>query len=236
MTTNNAEEGSLITHLEALRGMLLHSIIAITIMTPLGFYLAPKFIGFLIQKSIPNTIQQLHYFSPMEVFILQLKIGVLIGFVVAFPFVINEIRKFVFPALYKHERKFIAQLTIFATILFLFGAILCIYTVLPLIMNFSASFGTDIIVPTLGLEKFINLSISLILAFGIMFQFPLLVILGVKFGLTDIETLRKIRPYVIVGILFLAAFLTPPDVVSQLILATPTYLLFEIGLLLAKHQ
>ena len=101
-------------------------------------------------------------------------------------------------------------------------------------MNFSASFSTAQLQPTLGLENFITLSAAMILAFGLMFQFPLVVLICVKFGLVSVNTLKNARPYIIVGILILAAIFTPPDIVSQLMLGVPTWLLFEAGLLAAS--
>lgn len=100
-------------------------------------------------------------------------------------------------------------------------------------MNFSAGFSTNQIEATLGLGNFINISAGLTLAFGLMFQFPLLILLAVKFNLIETSVLKDKRPYVVVIILILAALLTPPDIISQLMLAVPTYLLFEIGLFAA---
>ena len=213
--------------------MLIKSIAAVVILSPAGFYFAPKFIDFLIKISIPEGIAKLHYFSPMEVFVIQLKAGIILAFVLAFPYIISQIKTFVFPALYQHERKFFNWTIFLASLLFLAGCLFCIYLILPLIMNFSAAFATSNLEATLGLENFINLAGGMMLAFGLMFQFPLFVLAGVKFGLVSVETLKKSRPYIIVGILILAAIFTPPDVVSQLMLGVPTWLLFEAGLFAA---
>lgn len=99
---------------------------------------------------------------------------------------------------------------------------------------FCLSFSSAQLQPTLGLENFINLSAAMILAFGLMFQFPLAVLICVKFGLVRVSTLKLARPYIIVGILILAAIFTPPDIVSQLLLGVPTWLLFEAGLFAAS--
>lgn len=232
----NSSDGSIVEHLEALRTMLLHSILAVCVMFPLGFVLAPKLINFLITNSIPLNMAQLHYFSPMEVFIIKLKMSLLIAFILAFPIIINEVRKFVFPALYHNERKFIVSLVFFSILLFGLGACLCVFVMLPLLMKFSVGFETSVLVATIGLNNFMTLAISLILAFGLMFQIPLLIFLGLKFDLISINILKHIRPYVVVGILIFAALLTPPDIISQLILAVPTYLLFEAGIFFASKM
>ena len=222
-----------IQHLEALRSMLIHSVAAVAVLTPAGFYLAPKFIDFLIKNSLPQGIAKLHYFSPMEVFVIQLKAGLVIAFVLAFPYVVLQVRKFILPALYEHERKFLGWLVVLATGLFVFGAAFCVFVIMPLIMNFSAAFATSQLEATLGLSSFINLSAGLMLAFGLMFQIPLAVLIGIKFGLVSVDMLKNARPYIIVGILILAAIFTPPDIVSQLMLGVPTWLLFEAGVFAA---
>lgn len=226
-------EQTFIQHLEALRSMLIHSVAAVAVLTPAGFYLAPKFIDFLIKNSLPQGIAKLHYFSPMEVFVIQLKAGLVIAFVLAFPYVVLQVRKFILPALYEHERKFLGLLVVLATGLFVFGAAFCVFVIMPLIMNFSAAFATSQLEATLGLSSFINLSAGLMLAFGLMFQIPLAVLIGIKFGLVSVDMLKKARPYIIVGILILAAIFTPPDIVSQLMLGVPTWLLFEAGVFAA---
>lgn len=228
------ENETFITHLEALRGMLLNSITLIALLSPVGFWAAPKFIDFLIKNSLPENMPQLHYFSPMDVFLIQIKIGVLLAFILAYPYIVYEVIKFVKPALYKHESKFMISLIVSASLLFILGGVFCIYTILPLIMNFSAGFSTEYIAPTIGLSQFVTLALGLILAFGVMFEIPLVVILCVKFGLVEVSSLKHLRPYIIVAILIAAGILTPPDIISQLMLAVPTYFLFEAGILIAQ--
>ena len=224
----NNKDQTFIEHLEALRSMLIHSLSAVALFSIPGFYIAPRCIDFLIKHTIPESIGKLHYFSP------QLKAGVVLGFIIAFPYIVYQVRKFVLPALYENERRFLGWLISLATILFVAGSAFCIFLILPLIMNFSAAFSTAQLQPTLGLENFINLSAAMILAFGLMFQFPLGVLICVKFGLVSVSTLKNARPYIIVGILILAAIFTPPDIVSQLMLGVPTWLLFEAGLFAAS--
>ena len=232
---SNNTDTPLIEHIEALRQMLLRSICAIALLSPAGFFLAPKFIDFLVKNSIPQNAAKLHYFSPMEVFVIQLKIGIIIAFALAFPYVVYEVRKFVLPALYENEKKFLGTFILSSTSLFLLGAASCVFAILPLIMKFSLGFANENIEATLGLNNFISLSGALLLAFGLMFQFPLIVIALVKFDVVEISTLINLRPYIIVVILILAAIFTPPDVISQIMLALPTWLLYEAGLLIAKR-
>ena len=169
----------------------------------------------------------------MEVFLVNLKIGFVIAFLVGFPFIIYKIWKFLLPALYDKEKKFLKIAVFCYTFLFVLGAAMCVVFVLPLIIKFSLSFATDKIQPIFGISNFLCLCGWLMLAFGLMFQFPIAIYFLVKFDIVSFETLRSKRPYVIVILLFMAALFTPPDVISQLLLFVPTYLLFEIGLLFA---
>lgn len=221
-------------HLTELRKTLLSIILCIVILFPLGYYLAPYCIDFLIKWSFPQELSKLNFFSPMEVFIVNLKIGFIISFVVGFPYIMYKIWKFLLPALYEKERKFLKVAVFVSSFLFVCGVSVCIAFVLPLLIKFSMSFVSEYIQPILGINNFLSLAGWLMLVFGIMFQFPIVIYFLVKFGIVSVKTLTNKRPYVIIIILVTAAILTPPDVVSQLMLAIPTYILFELGIIFAK--
>lgn len=228
-------DDKLINHLEALRDTLLHCVFALVIASPIGFLSANYFINALIKWSLPNQLSKLNFFSPMEVFTVQLKIGLVISFIITFPYIIKKIWSFLLPALHKNERNFLKSVVFASSFLFILGVAFCIYFILPMIMKFSMSFATSALQPMLGLSSFINLSGGMMLAFGIMFQFPLLVLALVHFELISVESLQDKRSYVIVLILILAAIFSPPDIISQLLLGVPTYFLFEVGLFVAKR-
>lgn len=234
MTQLNNNEQSFISHLEALRKTLIHSIASVALLSPIGFFLAPRCLGFLIQKTLPQSIEKLHYFSPMEVFIIQLKAGVIIALILAFPYIAYQFKNFLEPALYENEKRLLRLSAAFSVILFILGGVFCLFVILPMVMNFSASFSTPQLEATISMENYINLVAALILGFGIMFQLPLLVLILVKLGLMSTKSLSQARPYIIVGILTVAAILTPPDILSQLMLGIPTWLLFEGGLIVAR--
>lgn len=228
------DQESFTYHLTELRKTLLSIIICVIILFPIGYYLAPYCIDFLIKWSFPQQLSKLNFFSPMEVFIVNLKIGFIISFVVAFPYIMYKIWKFLLPALYEKEKKFLELSVFVSSFLFLCGVFICIVFVLPLIIKFSISFATDQIQPILGINNFLGLSGWLMLAFGLMFQFPIAIYFLVKFDIVSIKTLTSKRPYIIIIILIIAAILTPPDIISQLMLAIPTYILFELGIIFAK--
>ena len=228
-------ESSLISHLEALRSMLLRMLAATVILYPAGYAACPYAIDALVHWCCPPSMGTLHYFAPMEVFFVKLKLALVLALVLAYPWNIYQLWQFLLPALYEGERRAFKYWLLSSSLLFAMGVAFCIAFILPLLMRFSAGFATVEVQPILGLAGFISLAGWMMLAFGLMFQVPILVLVAVRFGLVSYESLRKKRPYVIVLILVLAALLTPPDVVSQLMLAIPTWLLFEIGLLVSKR-
>lgn len=227
------EQEKLTYHLAELRKTILSVIVCLIVLFPFGYLLAPYSVNWLIKWSFFDRPFSLNFFSPMEVFIVNLKIGFVIAFVIGFPYIIYKIWQFLLPALYDKEKKFIKTAVFCSSFLFVFGAVICVVFVLPLIIKFSMSFETEQIKPILGISNFLGLSGWLMLAFGLMFQFPIIIYFLVKFSIVSIETLKNKRPYIIIVMLLLAALVTPPDVVSQLLLFIPTYLLFELGLLFA---
>ena len=229
------EQDKLTYHLSELRKTILSIVVCVAVLFPIGYFLAPYCIDWLVRWSFPIDNAQLNFFSPMEVFILNLKIGFVIALVLGFPYIIYKIWQFLLPALYDKEKKFVKTAVFCSTFLFILGAAICVGFVLPLVIRFSMSFATEQIRPILGISNFVVLSGWLMLAFGLMFQFPIAIYFLVRFDIISLESLKNKRPYVVVILLFLAALLTPPDVVSQILLFIPTYLLFELGLFFAKY-
>jgi sec-independent protein translocase protein TatC len=228
------EQEKLVYHLSELRKTLLNIIICIIILFPLGYFLAPYIINFIIKWSFSYQNIQLNFFSPMEVFLIDLKVAFVLDFIIGFPYIIYQIWKFILPALYDKEKNFLRTAVLCSSFLFVLGVIMCIGFVLPLIIKFSMSFATENIKPILGISNFLGLSGWLMLAFGLMFQFPMAIYFLVKFDIVSIETFKNKRPYMIIFLLVVAAILTPPDIISQLLLFIPTYLLFELGILFAE--
>jgi sec-independent protein translocase protein TatC len=230
------DQEKLVYHLSELRKTLLNIVACLIILFPIGYLVAPKVIDFIIKWSFSYTNIPLNYFSPMEVFLLNLKTGFVISFIIGFPYVVYQIWKFILPALYDKEKKFLKIAVLCSSFLFLLGATMCVVFVLPLIIKFSMSFATEQIKPVLGISNFLGLSGWLMLAFGLMFQFPIAIYFLVKFEIISIEKLKNKRPYIIIALLFVAALLTPPDIVSQVLLFVPTYFLFELGIIFAKFS
>ena len=230
------KDESIISHLEALRGTLIRCLVSVGIILPFTFYISPKVLDYLIKILISDNKITLNYFAPMEVFILQLKIALLLSVIIAFPYIARQLWNFVLPALYENERKFIGSSVIASSILFVLGVTFCICLILPLIINFGISFAGDNINAIFGVSNVVNLALWLGFTFGLMFQVPLITHMLIKWDILPYETISSKRPYVIVVILISAALLTPPDIISQILLFTPTYLLFELGLLFSKKK
>lgn len=177
-----------------------------------------------------------HSVHTAEVFLIQIKFAFVLDLIICFPYMMKQIWNFFLPALYENERKFISSIVLTSTSLFVLGVIFCLFVMLPLVIRFGMSFMTSNIHAMWGITNIINMSLWMSVAFGVMFQFPLITYSLIKYGIVSYETFSDKRPYVVVILLILAAIFTPPDVISQLILFMPTYLLFELGLLCAKFK
>ena len=230
----NDSENTLIAHLDALRRTLLRCVTVTALLYPVGYLASPYVINALVQWCFPESAGKLHYFAPMEVFWVQLKLALILA--LAYPWNMLQLWRFLLPALYDGERRVLGWWIVFSSVLFFGGVAFCTGVILPMLMNFSGGFATPELQPILGLANFLNLAGWLMLAFGVMFQAPIAVLLAVRFGVISVESLKRKRPYVMTAILILAAILTPPDIVSQVALAIPTWLLFELGLFLAGQM
>lgn len=234
MSDSNTEDQSLITHLEELRSTLIRCFIAIGIILPITLFIAPHAMDALIDILLKDAPITLNFFSPVEVFILQIKIAVLLDILICFPYIAKQLWNFILPGLYENERIFIKSIVLTSSSLFIAGVVFCIALILPLIIRFGAGFVTTDIKAVLGISNVIGLSLRLSLIFGIMFQFPLITYSLIRSGIISYETVKNKRPYVFTLILIISALLTPPDIVSQIMLTSPTYLLFELGLYFSR--
>ncbi len=234
MCKEEDKDESIIVHIEAFRQMLLRCFSALGIFLIPMLFISPKCLNFLINLLLRDNNVSLNYFSPVEVFLIQIKLAFILDVIFCFPYLARQLWKFFAPALYEHERKFIKSVVLASTVLFLLGLIFCLFVIMPLIINFGISFATKSVNAVLGVSNVVNLLSWLVLAFGIMFQMPLVVYFLIKSSFVDYKTFENLRPYVIVVLLIFAGILTPPDIISQILLFIPTYLLFELGLLFSK--
>lgn len=228
------QDENLVSHLNALRDTLIKCFVALGLGLVPMFWVAPYFMRALIKIMVGNNEIALNYFAPMEVFMLQIKTAVVLDLVVCFPYIARKIWDFIVPALYEHERRFIRSIVLTSSLLFVIGVLFCIFFILPLLINFGVSFSSAEVKAVFGISNVIGIALWLSVVFGLMFQFPLITWSLIKADMVSYEAVKNKRPYVFVGILIVSALLTPPDIVSQLMLTIPTYLLFEGGLFFAK--
>ncbi len=167
-------------------------------------------------------------------FMVPVKVTALAAFLIALPYVLYQAWAFVAPGLYEHEKKLALPLVVGSTVLFLLGIGFCYYFVFGKVFAFINNFAPKSITPAPDIEAYFSFVITMFLAFGVTFEIPIVVIVLVRAGLVSIEKLRDARPYVIVGAFVVAAVVTPPDVLSQFMLALPMCLLYEAGILMAR--
>ncbi|MGH8807775.1 MAG: twin-arginine translocase subunit TatC [Noviherbaspirillum sp.] len=166
-------------------------------------------------------------------FLIPVKVTLLVAFMIALPVVLYQAWAFVAPGLYAHEKKLVAPLVVSSSILFLAGVAFCYFFVFGTVFKFVNDFAPKSIAVAPDIESYFGFVMTMFIAFGVTFEVPIVVIVLVRMGFVSVEKLKEIRPYVIVGAFVIAAVVTPPDVVSQLLLAIPLCLLYEVGLLLA---
>ena len=233
----------LLDHLIELRTRLMRSIAALIVAFCVCLYFVDPIFGFLVQPlrdAFPSGEGQLIFTRLPEVFFVELKVALFAGFMVSFPVIANQLWAFVAPGLYADEKRAFLPFLIATPVLFLSGAALAYYVVMPIAFLFFLGFGGE----TGGLEiqalpsvgDYLNTVMQFILAFGLTFLLPVLLMLLHRAGIVTRAQLVAARRYVIVGVVTLAAVVTPPDPGSQIILAVPLMLLFEGSLLLMRLQ
>ncbi|MXO62414.1 twin-arginine translocase subunit TatC [Qipengyuania oceanensis] len=234
-------QAPLLDHLIELRTRLVRCVAALVVGFAICFYYADPILGFLIQplkNAFPEGEGQLIFTKLYEVFFVELKVGLFAGFFVSFPVIANQLWAFVAPGLYAKEKKAFLPFLIATPVLFTMGAALAYFVVMPTAFRWFLGFGGTAggmeiqALPTAG--DYLGLVMQFILAFGISFLLPVLLLLLNRAGIVTREQLAGARRYVIVGIVIIAAVVTPPDPGSQLILAVPLLLLFEGSLIIMR--
>jgi len=167
-------------------------------------------------------------------FMVPMKVTALVAFMAALPYVLFQAWAFVAPGLYEHEKKLALPIVVLSTVLFLLGVAFCYYFVFGKVFAFVNDFAPKSITPAPDIEAYFSFVITMFLAFGVTFEIPIVVILLVRFGVVGVDKLKQARPYVIVGAFVVSAVVTPPDVLSQFMLAVPMCLLYEAGLICSR--
>jgi sec-independent protein translocase protein TatC len=218
-------------HLDELRHRLIISLAGVG----LGFALSYGFsqqLLLLLQRPMPT---RLVFIAPTEAFFVNLKVAFYAGLMLSVPLLLFQVWKFVAPGLYEQERRYSFPFLIVSTILFLLGAVFAYMVVLPIALHFLIAQGGELWQPNITLSNYLSFCMRLILAAGLIFEFPVLVYFLAKVGVVTPEFLVQNRKYALLAAFIVSAILTPPDVFSQVLLAVPLFLLFEVSIFVAKR-
>jgi len=233
-----SDQESFISHLVELRQRLVRAVSALAALFVIlliwpGSASIYDYLALPLMSALPEGTKMIAT-GVITPFMVPMKVTALAAFMVALPYVLYQAWAFVAPGLYEHERKFAIPLVVGSTVLFLLGVAFCYYFVFGRVFAFIHDWAPKSITPAPDIEAYFGFVITMFIAFGITFEIPIVVILLVRMGVVSIEKLREARPYVIVGAFVVAAVITPPDVLSQFMLAVPMCLLYEAGLFLAR--
>ncbi len=223
-------EMSFLEHLEELRGVLLHSIVAFAIGTAGFWFVSGWLLDFLV-SGLP--VEQLNFFAPSEAFMTRLRLSAVFGFVVAFPYILARVWAYISPGLFRDERKRMLPIIVSSSALFYAGVIFCYQVMIPIVVDFLLGFQTERLAPMISVNAYFTMVARLCLTFGLVFQLPVVVLLLAIAGLVTPRFLLKQWRYAVVVVFIAAAILTPPDPASQVLMALPILLLYILSVLMA---
>jgi sec-independent protein translocase protein TatC len=233
--SDTAQE-TFLSHLFELRDRLVRSLVAVLIAFLPTFFFAPELYDLVAMpmiRTLPEGSKMIAT-GVITPFFIPMKIALVVAFLVALPYVLYQAWAFVAPGLYAHEKRLVAPLVISSTVLFFVGMAFCYFFVFGTVFSFIAQFAPKSITVAPDIEAYFNFVLGMFIAFGVTFEVPVVVVVLVLTGLVSTEKLKEIRSFVIVGAFVVAAVVTPPDVVSQLMLAIPLCLLYEVGIFVAR--
>ncbi len=233
-----SDQESFISHLVELRSRLVRAVGAVLalfvvlVLWP-GSGAIYDFLAVPLMSALPPDAKMIAT-GVITPFMVPIKVTALAALVVALPYVLYQAWAFVAPGLYEHEKRLALPLVVASTLLFLAGMAFCYYIVFEQVFTVIHAWAPKSITPAPDIEAYFSFVLTMFLAFGITFEIPIVVIVLVRMGIVSVEKLREARPYVVVGAFVIAAIVTPPDVLSQFMLAVPMCLLYEAGLFLAR--
>ena len=234
--TPDDNQETFISHLIELRSRLLRSIVAVVVVLLCLFPFAKNIYSALaapLLRALPQGSTMIAT-DVTGTFLVPLKVTLMAAFLIALPYVLYQMWAFVAPGLYQHEKKLVAPVLVSSVIFFVLGMSFAYFFVFPIAFGFFANYTPAGVQMMTDIDKYLSFVLTMFIAFGVTFEVPVIVIVLVRMGIVSLEKLRSIRAYVIVGAFVVGAVFTPPDVVSQLLLAVPLWLLYELGLVMAR--
>lgn len=236
MTEKAAGEETFISHLIELRDRLVKASIGIALIcVVLMVWPGPSMIYDFVAEPMTKAAPNVHMIATGVIapFLVPMKVTLVIAFILSLPWVFYQLWAFVAPGLYSHEKRLVLPLVLSSSLLFMAGVAFCYFFVFGRVFQFISNFAPSSITVMPDIENYLDFVMSMCLAFGATFEVPVVVVILVRMGLVSVAKLKEVRAYAIVGAFVVAAIVTPPDVVSQLSLALPMCLLFELGLFVA---
>jgi sec-independent protein translocase protein TatC len=229
-TTSGSENGLTFTqHLDELRSRVIKSVISLAICSFVVYYFVDFFLSILTKP-----VGQLVFIAPQEAFITNIKIAFIGGLFLASPFILFQIWRFVASGLKKHEKKYVLIFGPLSFIQFFFGAVFVYFVILPVGMKFLLGFASDQVAPMITISKYISFVGTLMLCFGLIFELPLVILFLSKIRIVNPTFLTNKRKHAIVFIFIAAAIVTPPDMITQVLMAVPLLILYEVGIVFSK--
>lgn len=235
MTTPESQD-TFISHLVELRDRLLRAVLSVIIVFLALFHWANDLYTALAQPLLHALPKggQLIATEVTAPFFVPIKVTMMAAFLIALPYILYQVWAFIAPGLYSHEKRLGIPLIFASVVLFFCGMSFAYFLVFPIVFGFIAGVAPVGVAVMTDISKYLDFVLTMFLAFGITFEVPVVVVLLVKIGFVSVAKLREIRPYVIVGAFVIGAIFTPPDVVSQTMLAVPLWLLYELGIIVAS--
>jgi sec-independent protein translocase protein TatC len=230
------EQETFISHLVELRDRLIRILIAVGLaFLPLAFFARELYsiLAAPLLTVLPSGGQMIAT-DVVGVFLVPMKVALTVAFLVVLPYVLHQVWAFVAPGLYTHEKKLALPLLAASILLFFLGMAFAFFAFFPMVFGFMSSIAPEGVAWMTDIEKYFTFVLTMFMAFGVTFEVPVIVIVLVKIGVVEVAKLREIRPYVIVGAFVVGAIFTPPDVISQFMLAMPMWLLYEAGIVIAS--
>ncbi|MFK0571180.1 twin-arginine translocase subunit TatC [Endozoicomonas sp.] len=235
-TPEKDKEQPLVQHLLELRGRILKSLIAVLVVFAGLFYFANDIYVYISEPLLANlpegsTMIATEVASP---FLAPFKLTIVLSFFLAIPVILHQVWGFIAPGLYRHEKLIAVPLLVASILLFYLGIAFAYYVVFPLIFSFFTSVGPESVTVMTDINSYLDFILKLFFAFGVAFEIPVATVLLVWSGVTTVASLKEKRPYVVVGCFIVGMIMTPPDIISQALLAIPMWLLFECGIVFAR--
>jgi sec-independent protein translocase protein TatC len=236
MSDPSETQETFISHLIELRSRLLHSIVAVVVVL-LALFPWAKDIYALLAKPLLKALPQGSTMIATDVtgtFLVPLKVTLMAAFLIALPYVLYQVWAFVAPGLYQHEKRLALPVIVSSVLFFALGMCFAYFIVFPVAFGFFAGYTPAGVQMMTDIDKYLSFVLTMFIAFGLTFEVPVVVVVLVRLGVVELKKLQSIRGYVIVGAFVVGAVFTPPDVLSQCMLAVPLWLLYEFGLIVAR--